>query len=206
MDPVNLGIIVTVFILTFILGKNDGNSYTYYGELLLPFLVFLVMPKIEELFKTSMHQFLVQGLLLVFCVFPFRLTYDTDFTAYKNTFSNIYQYADQCTNIYDKTPLLALYKIDHGYLPIYNNGFVEYAPFSIPDKQTLAGKLSSVPTDKFEMQVLRWEQDISNRLTGKGFDCIFTDKKEKFTGYRQVGKIENVLNYWTVYVWVVTKT
>jgi hypothetical protein len=201
VDLFNVGIIVSVLILTFSLGRNDGNIYTYYGELLLPFLLYLIIPKINELFKINLHQNLIQVLILAFCVFPFRVNYSTDFTSYQNAFSVLSQYADRCTNIYDETPLIALYKIEHKMYPVYNNGQIEYAQSVIPDRENIFGKLSVLPAELFDQQLLEWNNDIESSIKNQKFDCIFTENEQEIKNYKLVERIENVLGR-TIYVQV----
>lgn len=209
VDLFDVGIIISSLILTFSLGKHSGNVYTYYGELLLPFLLYLIIPKIDELFKINLTHNLIQLLILFFCVFPLRLSYSTNFEAYKNAFSQVYQYADQCNTIYDQTPLIALYKIEHGMSPVYNNGQIEYAWSVVPNKATIFGRISAFSPESVNKNLIDWNDDIKNNIQNQKFDCIFSDSinkidLEEIENYREEGKIENVLGY-TVYFFVPNK-
>jgi len=200
----NVGIIVTALILTFILGRHQGNLYTYYGELLLPFLLFLIIPKIDELLKGDLLRYLFQALILVFCIFPFYENYITDFDSYQNAFLKVYKYADHCSNIYDETPLVALYKIEHKMKPIFNNGQIEYAWSAIPDKETTLGKFSTLPIEDLNQRLLEWNNGIDSSIKNQKFNCIFTEYEQAIEKYEQIAEIENVLDR-TIYVWVPLK-
>ena len=129
IELADLGIFISALILTLYLGKHGGNFYTYYGELLLPFLIYSIIPKIDKLYEVKYLQSIVRILVLYFCVLLFQSNYVVDFAVLRNAFTGLYQYADQCNNIYDKTPLIALYKIDNNLDPIYNNGHTQLRKF-----------------------------------------------------------------------------
>lgn len=197
-DLFDIGILFAVFILTFWLGRHIGNEYTYYGELLLPFLIYLIVPKIDEIFKINLHRNLVQMLLLALCVFPFRVNYVRDFTPWNESFSVLSNYADQCKNILDETPLAAMYKIDHNMFPVYNSGQTNYAQTVIPDRETILGRISLVPADVLNQRLLEWNNAIESGIQRQEFDCIFSGSNQEIGNYKLVAKIGNVLGK-TVY-------
>lgn len=198
------GIIVSVIILTLVLGQSTGNDYTYFGELLLPFLVYSTIPKIDILFNDNWQQRLIQVILLVFCVFPLRTNYITDFAAYQDPFIELSKYADRCTNIYDETPLVALHKLGYRMNPIYNNGHSEYAESVIPDKETFLGRLSNLPYQSFNQRLLEWNELIESKINSQKFDCIFSESEQEIRNYKKMAQIENVLGR-TIYFFIANK-
>jgi c-di-AMP phosphodiesterase-like protein len=200
IDLFDVGVLISGFILTFSLGKHNGNVYTYYGELLLPFLLYSIIPKIDDIFKIKQYKALVQLLILVLCIFSFRVKYTTNFKSNQEAFTSLYQYADSCPTIYDETPLIAMYKIDQKMYPLYNNGHVEYA-WTIDPARTIFGILSAHPTNFFNQSQAKWNDNITSKIKNQEFACIFTDKTQEIDNYQQVGKIDNVLGQ-TINVWV----
>jgi hypothetical protein len=75
-------------------------------------LLYLIVPKIDELFKIGLQRNLIQLLILALCVLPFRVNYFIYYSPWNEAFSTLSHYASQCNNIYDETPLAALYKIE----------------------------------------------------------------------------------------------
>ncbi|MDX9991909.1 MAG: hypothetical protein RBS68_07635 [Anaerolineales bacterium] len=195
----DIGIIFAIVTLTFWLGNHGGNTYTYYGELLLPFLLYFTIPKIDELFKFDLHRVLIQVFILAFCVFPFRLNYEQDHSSWKESFALLSQYAAQCENIYDESPLAAVYKIENKISPVYNNGQIEYAETAIPDRTTIFGRLSKAPDEYLSQQLFKWNAGIENNIKNQEFDCIFSDDKQQIENYTEVMKIPSLLG-WTIYV------
>jgi hypothetical protein len=195
----DIGILVSFLILTFWLGRHVGNTYTYYGELLLPFLLYLIIPKIDELFKAIIFRNLIIFFILGFCVFPFRQNLVSDFPAWKEAFIHLSQIADNCSNIYDETPLAGYYKIEHEIHPVYNNGQIDYAKTIIPESQTIFGRISMVPPDLFIQRLIKWNSDIKSNIKTRKFDCIFSENKNEIENYHQIAKIEKVLDR-TIYV------
>jgi hypothetical protein len=201
VDLFDIGLIVAILILTFGLGRHDGNHYTYYGELLLPFLLYLIVPKIDELFKITLHRNVIQILILAFCVFPFRLNYIKNFEPLSEAFSTLSHYADQCKNIYDETPLAALYKIEHNMFPVYNNGQTAYAWSVIPERGDIFEKISVAPVGFLDQRLLEWNDAIKNRIENQEFDCIISQSNQEINNYIRVAKINRVLGR-TIYVYV----
>jgi hypothetical protein len=197
----DIGIIVAVLILSLGLGRHDGNQYTYYGELLLPFLLYLIIPKIDELFKITLHRSVIQILILAFCIFPFRLNYIKNFMLWDEAFSTISQYADRCDNIYDETPFAAIYKIEHNMYPVYNNGQTGYGWTVITNRGNILDKISVVPVELLDQRLLDWNDAISESIKDQEFDCIFSQSKQEITNYVQAGKINRVLGR-TIYFYV----
>lgn len=189
----DIGTVAAVIILIFWLGKHNGNIYTYYGELLLPFLLYLIIPKLDSLFKFETSRVLIQIMILIFCVFPFRLNYVQDYESWRDSFSTITVYAGNCENIYDQTPLVAFYKIDNNLSPIYNNGQIEYASTVIPDKQTLFGRMSLFSGGDLDAQLLNWQDAVLKNLEQQKFDCIFSEDRQQIENYEQVAEIQFVL-------------
>jgi hypothetical protein len=200
VDLFDVGIFVSGFFLTFSLGRLNGNEYTYYGELLLPFLLYKIIPKIDDIFKIELYKTLIQLLILALCVFPFRVKYNTNFKLNQEAFTSLYQYADRCPTIYDGTPLLAMYKIDQKMYPLYNNGHVEY-DWSIDPARTIFGKLSALPPSFFHQRQKEWDNNIASKIKNQEFTCIFTEKTQEIDNYKLAGKIDNVLKQ-TINVWV----
>lgn len=194
-----VGVIFAIVTLIFWLGNHGGNIYTYYGELLLPFLLYFTIPKIDSLFKFDVHRAFIQVLILLFCVFPFRLNYEQDYSSWYESFTTLSQYAAQCENIYDETPLAAVYKIENKISPVYNNGQIEYAQTVIPDRETIFGRLSTAPNEYLDQQLFKWNDEIENGIKNQEFDCIFSDNKQKIENYTEVAKIPFVLG-WTIFV------
>jgi len=189
----DVGVIFMAFILTFWLGKHEGNIYTYYGELLLPFLLFLIVPKFDELFNVGLHRTVIQLLVLAFCVFPFRLNYQQDYASWNNAFSVLSQYAANCENIYDATPLAAMYKIEHNVSPVYNNGQIEYAQTAIPNQETFFGRISTVPVGYLDRKLLEWNNGIQRNIDERVFDCIFIEERPQLENYEEKIKIQYIL-------------
>jgi hypothetical protein len=204
VDMIDISVIASALILT-VLGKHDGNTYTYFGELLLPVLLYLVIPKIDEIFvNTDLHRFFIQALILVFCVFPFQARYQTDFKGYRQAYDIFSQYAERCGNIYDQTSLAAMYKIDHRLSPVYNSGQTEYAETVIPDKDTIYGRFSQLPAQLLNQQLRDWNDNIHTMIVNRKFDCIFSDNEHSFESYKLAAKTENVLGQ-TIYLRVPPK-
>lgn len=199
MDLLDIGIIISIILLTFSLGKHIGNQYTYYGELLLPFLLYLTIPKIDELIKTNLIRFLIQFSLIAFCIYPFQSTYKIDFLSHNTAFNTIYKYADRCNYIYDKTPLIAVYKIEHNMIPIFNNGQNEYARSVIPVKGTIFEKFSKQTSESINLKLFKWENNIEESIDNQKFDCIFAEDGQNIENYIQLAKVEHVLGR-TVYI------
>jgi len=193
-DIFDVGIIFSVLILTFSLGKHTGNTYTYYGELLLPFLVFSAIPKIDDLLKPCLHRYLILTFILGLCVIPLIIKYSTDFASYRNAYSTFLLYADKCTNIYDATPLAAMYKIEHNMFPLYNNGQIQYSMTIIPDRDNFFGKLSAVPAELFNARLLQWNGAIESKIKNMDFDCVFSDANaNQFENYKSILSIDDIL-------------
>lgn len=201
VDIFDVGVILAIVVLSFWLGQHGGNIYTYYGELLLPFLLYLTIPKIDGLFKLNVYRTVLQALILAFCIFPFRLNYAQDYSYLNKAFSTLSEYAAQCENIYDKTPLVAVYKIENNISPLYNNGQIEYAETAIPDRETFFGQISTAPAEYLKHQLMQWQDDIQGNINNQTFDCIITDDKQRFETYQEAANIPFVLG-WTIYVWV----
>ena len=146
-----------------------------------------------------MHRALIQILILVFCVFPFRLNYEQNYSSWNESFATFSQYAAQCENIYDETPLAAVYKIEKNISPVYNNGQIEYAETAIPDRATIFGRLSTAPNENLNQQLFKWNAEIENSIKNQEFDCIISDDKQNIENYTEAAKIPFVLG-WTVYV------
>ena len=189
----DIGTIAAVIVLIFWLGKHNGNIYTYYGELLLPFLLYLIIPKLDSLFKFETSRVLIQIMILIFCVFPFRLNYVKDYESWRDTFSTITAYAGNCENIYDQTPLVAFYKIDNNLFPIYNNGQIEYASTVIPDRGTLFGRMSLFSGEYLDAQLLSWQDAVLENLGQQKFDCVFSEAIQQIENYEQMVEIPFVL-------------
>ena len=199
IDIFGMGMILSVVILTFWLGKHNGNTYTYYGELLLPFLLYVIIPGIDKLFKIDLHRALIHLLILAFCVFPFQVNYSTDYTSWNEAFSTLSQYAERCDNLYDETPLVALYKIEHNIFPLYNNGQIEYAQTVIPNREVISGRISVIPTEYLNQRLLEWNNSIESSIQKRAFDCIFSENEREIKDYKQIAKVENVLGR-TIYI------
>ena len=201
-DLIDFGIIFSVFILTFSLGKHKGNVYTYYGELLLPLLLYSALPDIDTLFTKRMHRLLFQVLLIVFCLFPMKSLYSFDFQTTSDKFQSLSLYADKCKNIYDLTPLAAMNKIDRKMSPLYNNGQIEYMKTIIPKENSLFGKISVIPEEMLLLRLDEWNTTNENKLVNKEFDCIFTDKEQKFENYKIILEIKNILGNSSIFLQV----
>jgi len=184
------------------MGLHGGNFYTYYGELLLPFLLFLTIPKLDELLKLDLIRYCYQGVILIFCIFPFKNKFIyADFISYQHAFSILYEYADQCQNIYDATPLIAVYKIENNMFPVFNNGQNIYTRSVIPDKNTALGKLSKFSVEELDWQLLEWYDRIENDIQKQRFDCIFAEPGQSFANYERKAEIDGILER-TVNIWV----
>lgn len=201
LDVFTIGIIVSILLLSIFLGKNTGNFYTYYGELLLPFLLYFIIPKVDNLFEKKIFCNLLQIALIPFCVFPFYINYITDFNSYLKTFNLVSHYADQCKNIYETTPLMALYKIDHDMFPIYNNGQSEYYWTTSTNSDNMMEKFSLVTEREFNQRLLIWDNYIAYNIRNHKFDCIFTESGEVINGYQQIQIFRNVLGR-SIYLFV----
>jgi len=178
-------------VLTLWLGKNYGNVYTYYGELLLPFLLFLIIPKIDEWFKNGLSRNLCLLSILLLCVLPFNVNYASDFSGWRESYKTLERYYKDCSNVYDQTSFAALYKIEHNMHPVYNNGHVDYALTVIPNIETFPGKISKVPVELLEQRLFEWNSNIEHNLENQTFDCIFSIK-EIYDQYDQAAVIKNV--------------
>ncbi|MCK5344366.1 MAG: hypothetical protein KAR20_13220, partial [Candidatus Heimdallarchaeota archaeon] len=198
VDIYTVGVIISAATLTLWLGKHAGNVYTYYGELLLPFLLYLVIPKIDEWFKNDLYLNLGRFLILIFCVFPFRGNYNSNFNAWHESFLTLEKYYEKCTNVYDRTSLAALYKIEHNMSPVYNNGHVQYARTLIPNIETIPGRISNIPAEFLEQRLFEWNSKIEHNINNQKFDCIFS-RNEVIEHYKQVALIENASG-WKVIV------
>jgi len=191
VDIYSIGIFLSAAILTLWLGKNYGNVYTYYGELLLPFLLFLIIPKIDEWFKNGLSRNLCLLSILLLCVLPFSVNYGGDFSGWRESYRTLERYYKDCSNVYDQTSFAALYKIEHNMHPVYNNGQVAYALSVIPNTETFPGKISEVPVELLEQRLFEWNSNIEHNLENQTFDCIFSIK-EIYDQYDQAAVIKNV--------------
>ena len=200
IDIYTFGVIISAAALTLWLGKHKGNVYTYYGELLLPFLLYLVIPKIDEWFKNDLYVNLGRFLILIFCVFPFRGNYNSNFNAWHESFLTLEKHYEKCVNVYDRIPLAALYKIEHNISPVYNNGHVQYAPALIPNNETIPGKISNIPVESLENRLFEWNNEIDHNIDNQKFDCIFSGN-EVINNYKQDAVIKNASG-WKIFVQV----
>lgn len=200
MDLFDIGILISTCLLVVSLGKHNGNLYTYYIELLLPFLLYKIIPQIDGLFNTNFLRFSTKLLILAFCVFPLRTLYATDFSQIQGAFSKVYEYADHCVNIDDETPLVAVYKIEHRQYPLNNNGQIEYAFSVIPDKTSIFGKISSFTPKSLEQKLTGWNEGIAEKIESQQFDCIFSESDKEIKRYTQTAKVDDVLGR-TVYLY-----
>ena len=207
IELLDLSFIISALFLTFYFGRKGGNTYTYYGELLLPFLIYSIIPKIDKLFEANFFQSIIKILILYFCVFLFQSNYLIDFKSLNNSFTNLYQYVDQsqCTNIYDKTPLVSLYKIENNLNPIFNNGQIDYARSVIPTKKSgIFGKISTAPAEILNTRLINWQNEIERNINDQKFDCIILSTDEKIENYDLVAKFEKIRKR-TIYFWTPTK-
>ena len=129
-----LGFLGAILVLTFWLGRHSLSYYSYYVELLLPYLVFLVIPEIDQLLPDTPHKIALQLIIMGFCLLPFNARYVLNAKAASQQYQQFFAQAEQCTNIYDTNPLAAVYKLNRGINPIYNNGQTEYADSVAPGK------------------------------------------------------------------------
>lgn len=169
------GAFVSLTLLVFVLGGHSGNSYIYFGQLLLPFLLYSLVPGIERVLSNTLQMRTAQIFILLFTALPFPAHYATDFEDYSKSFASVYERARECENIYDITPLAAMVKLENGYEPVYSNGHRSFAASIIPDPATWAGRFSSIPPEEFESNLMEWNLMTGQRLRDQFFDCVFTD-------------------------------
>ncbi len=198
-DLLDIGIVVTAILLTFSLGKHNGNQYTYYGELLLPFLVYSTIPKITDLYHSKIVQLFFQLAILAISIFPFQFTFKENFKVNRIAYEKLYEYASGCKHIYDQTPLISLYKINNNEFPVYNNGQNEYVLSVIPDEGTILERFASLPAKSLNEKLFKWNNEIEEKIENQEFDCIFSEKEQNIPNYRQFAKVERVLDR-TVYI------
>lgn len=193
INPFSIGVIIAVLILVLFLGKHPNNYYTYFGELLLPFLLYLIIPKIDTLFRAEWARYPIQAAVIIFCILPFHHNYSTNFNLHRNAFVQLTTLADQCSYIYDHSPLMAVYKIEREMFPIYDNGLTEYAHTVIPEGNSFFGELSSVPTVSLHQKLNAWNSTIDSAIEEKKFDCIFADSEfDEFNDYHTLTTVNNV--------------
>ena len=119
--------------------------------------------------------------------------YSFDFQSTSDKFQLLTLYADKCKNIYDLTPLAAMNKIDRKMSPLYNNGQIEYMKTIITKENNIFEKISVIPDNMLLRRLDQWNTAIENQLINKEFDCIFTDKEQKFENYKNILEINNIL-------------
>ena len=205
VDIFNVGVGVSLLLLTFLMGKQNGNTFTYYAEFLLPFLLYVSIPRLDELFKTGPHRSLIQALLLMVCVFFFYQNNKVNLVSDRISFATLNQLAGKCVNILDDTPLVATYKIEHGMTPTYNNGQIDYVRTIIPKDAGIFAEISNIPVRDFDKQISAWENGIAENIKNQRFDCIFSENSQGFGNYVQSAKIDNVLGR-TVYFYIPSKS
>jgi len=200
IDSYTVGVLLSSILLAVWLGKHAGNVYTYFGELLLPLLLYTVIPKIDEWCKNTTYRNFLLVSVLIFCVLPLSRQYSSNFSAWSKSYNKLEQIYNGCSNAYDQTALASLYKIENYIHPVYNNGHVEYAPTVIPDKDSLMGRLFNVPAEEMEAQLEAWNNNIKINIENRKFDCIFSID-ETYIQYTKVDTIENATG-WVISVLV----
>lgn len=201
IDFFDIGVFLSLFILTIWIGRRGGNEYTYYGELLLPYLVYATIPEIEGFFNSFSHRIGIQFVFLFFCIFPLRATYQPNYEYSKAGFERLITIESQCKDIYDKTPLASFYKVIHNIKPVYNSGQSEYAVTTMPKYAGILGSLSRYNDDEISLRISNWNEIISNSVDNKQFDCIFSDNSTQIDGYQFDTEIPNILGR-TVYLFI----
>ena len=198
VSPFSVGIIISAFLLIQLLGKHRGNNYTYFGELMLPFLLYLIIPKLDSLFKYELSCYVLHAIVIIFCILPFSHSYATNFDLHRKAYLQLTEQAEQCNFIYEQSPIMAVYKIENEKYPILNNGHTEYATTVIPADNSFFAKLSSKPVESFYQKLDAWNSEIEHSIEKQKFDCIFADSElETFSNYHATNTIDNVIdNVW----------
>ena len=188
-----IGLVGSALILTFWLGRHSLSYYAYYCELLLPYLVFLVIPEVDHYFSNYPHQVMMQIILLGFCVLPFRSRFQLNSDASRQGFDQLFAQAGQCTNIYDMTPIAGVYKLENKMAPIYNNGQTEYAWSVFPKNISFAGKYSIITDQEIQQRLDEWEKGIFGAIERQEFDCIISEVNDPIENYSITAEIPGVL-------------
>ena len=183
MDFWIIGLVGAAAVLTFWLGHHGLSYYSYYVELLLPYLVFLVIPELEPLLPKYTQRFLALLFIMGFCLLPFRARYVLNARVASMGYQQLFGFAEQCANIYDTNPLAAVYKLNRDIRPIYNNGQTEYAPSVFSRDAGFMGKFSIIADEQIEERLTAWNQSIEQGLHDQEFDCIIAQTTDPFANY-----------------------
>jgi hypothetical protein len=204
MSLVDMGFLVSTLLLIFLLGGHRGNTYIYFGELLLPFLLFITIPGLDRWIEEKSVLTAAQFLILLFAVFSFFPEITIDFAGYRHDFEVLYARAEECEEIYDMTPLIAMYKIENERYPIYSNGHRGFAHLMIAEPNTISSKFARIQPELLEEQLAEWNRRESMRVQNQEFDCIFSDSDHPINGidgYKMVDEFDS-LRRRKVFLWV----
>ncbi len=185
-----IGLMGAAAVLTFWLGHHGLSYYSYYVELLLPYLVFLVIPELEPLLPKYAQRFLALLFIMGFCLLPFKARYVLDARVASMGYQQLFGYAEQCNNIYDTNPLAAVYKLNRDIRPIYNNGQTEYASSVFSRDAGFMGRFSIIPDQQIEERLTAWNQSIEQSLRDQQFDCIISQTRDPFIQYEITETLE----------------
>lgn len=208
MSLVTVGFLVSSLLLIFVLGGHRGNTYIYFGELLLPFLLFITIPGLDRWITDKSLLAIAQFMILLFAVFFFLPVVAIDFDGYRQDFEDLYARAAECVEIYDMTPLIAMYKIEEERYPIYSNGHRVFASATIAEPNSISSKITRIQPETLKEQLAEWNRMAAIRVEDQEFDCIFTDSEypiDEIDDYKKIDEFDS-LRRRKVFLWVPAET
>lgn len=189
ITPFDLAFILGSLAVYFSLGRSTGNVYVYFGELILPFLLLSVLPRLDKPPFMAWSKTLVL-LLALYLLIPFPGNYRTDLADKNARFARVDVLAAGCGTILDQTPMAGPAKARLDDYPIHDSGHTFYGPSIIPVQGSFAALISSVDPQELKSKLTAWRDWQEDQIRRGTFDCIITEWPITIDGYRITGIVE----------------
>lgn len=185
----DLAFLLGSLVVYFSMGRNDGAVYVYFGELILPFLLLAVLPRLDRPPMTAWMKTMVV-LVILYVMIPFHGSYKTDFGEKNARFQQIESLAQRCSNILDHTPVAGPAKFRFNDMPIHESGHTVFGPTLIPPQGSIAALISSVDPDAIRARLDSWRAWQEDQVSQRTFDCIIAEGDRQIDGYQILGIVE----------------
>jgi hypothetical protein len=178
------GFILMMIIMIFSIGRNAGNTHTYFQELPLPLLIIAGFSFIAQEIRKS----IIKNALYIACLVslvPLCVGYQINFEKYAEAFQLLEKRADQCQVIYG-SPMMDIYLINRNQDPIYNSGHTDFATTVLYAKNPWIQKILGGNDGQIENKWITWSEMLGAKVKNQEFDCIIVDRQTTRLGYSSI--------------------